>query len=152
MIAIRLRETRYWIERQQRNQQARFDSLTARLNTMAESCADRNSLKSARIARLSASRRAFSDGIRKPRVIAFGADDWERYGLWPAMSRASDFTLWHHQNEVPVDQTDDSYRARVARKFLQLVDREDAKSPVSCVFFYAAGSHVSSELLESLHS
>src|SRR5438067_13735994 len=130
MIAIRLRETRYWIERQQRNQQARFDSLTARLNTMAESGADRNSLKRARIARLSVSRRAFSDGIRRPRVIAFGADDWERYGLWPAMSRASEFTLWHHQTEVPADQADESYRDRVARKFLHFVDQEDAKSSV----------------------
>lgn len=90
--------------------------------------------------------------MSKSRIIAFGADDWERYGLWPAMSRTSDFTLWLHEKEVPVEDADDSYRSMIARKFLQFVDQEDAKSPVSCVFFYASGSHISSELLESLHS
>ncbi|MFN2603258.1 MAG: glycosyltransferase [Gemmatimonadaceae bacterium] len=152
MIATRLRETRYWIDRQQRNQRARFDSLALRLQSMAQSCDDHDSLKCARLAKLSASRRGFTERNRRPRVIAFGADDWERYGLWPAMSKATDFTLWEHQSEVPVGQTDDTYRSRVARKFLQFVDQEDAKSVVSCVFFYAAGSHISSELLESLHS
>ena len=152
MIATRLRETRYWIERQERNQQARFDSLLHRLESMAKSRNDRDSLQRERLAKLAASRRAFTDETGKPRVIAFGADDWERYGLWPAMSRASNFTLWQYQNEVSALKTDDAYRKVVAQKFLQFVDQEDAKCPVTCVFFYAAGLHVSSELLSSLHA
>jgi len=152
MMATRLRETRYWIGRQERNQQARFDSLQHRLESMAKSRNDRDSLQRKRLVKLAASRRPFTGETGKPRVVAFGADDWERYGLWPAMSKASNFTLWQYLNEVPAGETDATYRALVARKFLQFVDQEDAKSPVSCVFFYAAGLHISSELLESFHA
>lgn len=150
MIGSRLRETRYWRNRQERRQLARFESLSRRLQQMADSVDDGQSRKRNRLGRIAGARRPFADGEEKPRIVAFGAANWESYGLWPALSKASRFTLWPHEKAVATVSTSERYRSTVTSSFLRFIDEEDARSLVSCVFFYASGAHISLELLDGL--
>lgn len=118
---------------------------------MADSAGDGASRKRERLAAIAASRRPFIDREKRPRIVAFGANSWERYGLWPALARISDFSLWLYETEVPAASTGDRYRSTVAKRFLGFID-ENVKSQVNAVFFYASGAHISSQLLDALHS
>lgn len=87
----------------------------------------------------------------RPRVVGFGACDWEQHGLWPAFERISDFSLWQYRKpHHVVANADRTYRSRLAHRFLEHIDELDRDGPVQCVFFYASGVHIADELLDAL--
>lgn len=87
-------------------------------------------------------------------IVAFGAHQWEQYGLWPAFERASSFALSAYGTEgltEPLPQTPGPAMCRQqARGFLAFIDRVEQERPVTAAFFYASGAHISDELLAEL--
>lgn len=78
---------------------------------------------------------------RMPRVIAFGFDQWERYGLWPAWERASRFTMCELGvlcRDTGIRRVGPEERRRLGEAYLRFIeDRESRSGPVDLAFFYS---------------
>jgi hypothetical protein len=99
----------------------------------------------------SAQRRPWPAANRQPRVVAFGACDWEQFGLWPSFERMADFTLWEYRApHEDAQRRDRQYRLDLARRFLAFLDEFEKEGAVTCVYFYASGEYIADELLEEL--
>ncbi|MBT9168244.1 MAG: hypothetical protein DDT19_01589 [Syntrophomonadaceae bacterium] len=94
---------------------------------------------------LVAQRRPISN---RPRVVGFGHDAWEQYGLWPTFRRISDF---HH---VSVDLNSNSwgagYRKQAGECLLKKIDELDNQQPVEMVFMYCDSSFIDPDTLRKL--
>jgi hypothetical protein len=86
--------------------------------------------------------------------VAFGAQGWEKYGLWPSFERVSHFALSEYGAEFIKEpftcSPSPAMRRQLARGFLAFVDQVERERPVTCVYFYAAGEYISDELLAEL--
>lgn len=102
---------------------------------------------------LRAKRRDIVGSGGQPHVVAFGSEQWEQYGLWPAFQELTRFRLSHYGDDhaPPVaGESDVAMRERRARGFLAAIDDAERTAQVTCAFFYASGQHVSDALLAEL--
>lgn len=105
------------------------------------------------LSELRAKRRPIADAGGRAHVVAFGSEQWEQYGLWPAFAELSRFSLSHYGDDhaPPAEgESGDAMRARRERGFLAAIDEAERTAPVTCAFFYASGEHVSDGLLAEL--
>ncbi|MEZ0314473.1 MAG: glycosyltransferase [Myxococcota bacterium] len=88
------------------------------------------------------------------RVLAFGANQWERHGLWQAFASHSDFHLSEYGDgraeSIGADEDGGERRASHRRGFLQKLDELERERPVDVVFIYASGEHLDDELFDAL--
>jgi len=103
-----------------------------------------------------ADRRPFLGPDGKAHVVAFGARQWEQYGLWPTFARLCHFALSEYGTEHIIGPTIRTPRSVTRQQqgdgFLAFIDarEREAQLPVSCAFFYASGAHISDRLLSEL--
>lgn len=100
----------------------------------------------AELAKLRPNRRKLSD---RPRVVALGHEDWERFGLWPSFARVADF----HHLSVPTHRGEpwtELDRAQLKERLLALIDDLERKGPVELAYMYCDSSYLSPALLREL--
>lgn len=89
---------------------------------------------------------------KKPRVLGFGVQNWERFGLWQAFEAECRFELFEygaHDFASPYDVS----RRRMGKLVLDHADRlAAAGDAVDVVFMYAAGFYIDPEMIAELHS
>ena len=87
-------------------------------------------------------------------MVAFGTNDWEQYGLWPALEQMSDFALFDYQQGRKSGHRrapDKQERERLASAFFAKADELEPGYAPTLAFFYAAGAYIADELLDDLH-
>jgi hypothetical protein len=87
-------------------------------------------------------------------VIAFGTNDWEKYGLWPTFERLCNFTLFDYQKDMLRRHqhiTTIEEKNILKDKFLYFIDSLGSGKSPHIVYFYAAGTYICNELLLELH-
>lgn len=97
-------------------------------------------------------RRPFLGEDRKPYIVAFGAEAWERYGLWPTFRSIAHFNFFNY-GEIESEsggQPNPAVRRTLGEEFLAYVDKLDQVRLVNACFFYADSTYIAPELLESL--
>ena len=107
------------------------------------------------LADLRARRRPVNNAEGRPHVVAFGSEQWEQYGLWPAFEELTRFELSRYGDDhakASAGESEQAMRERRARGFLAAIDEAERDAPVTCAFFYASGQHVSDALLAELAS
>jgi len=99
-------------------------------------------------------RRPFFGQDRKPAIVAFGAKDWEQYGLYPSFDRLCHFLLYEYVKEAmetfSCRRIGPKMREDINRHFLDFIDNLDKRQNITCVFFYVAGFYISNWLLKEL--
>ena len=96
-------------------------------------------------------RRPFVGEDRKPYIVAFGTEAWERYGLWLTFRRIAHFDLFDYgEIEGKLGRPNPTVRRKLGEEFLVYVDKLDQVRLVNACFFYADSAYIAPELLESL--
>lgn len=75
----------------------------------------------------------------RPTVVAFGYEDWERFGLWPSMARVTDLLFVSMATLAAthrIPNVGPSHREELSRAYLAEVDARLARGPVHVAFFY----------------
>jgi hypothetical protein len=107
----------------------------------------------ARLQGRAADRRPVWGEGQRPKVVAFGACEWEQYGLWPAFTAVADFEFFDYQAWLRARGLllgDEAVAVPLADAFLDFVDRSSTERSPSLAFFYAAGLYVADRLLVEL--
>lgn len=146
-----------WERLRERQQRGHFTEL---LDRYLRDCAHSRGY-SERVCRLalankSHDRRPIHGEARRPVVVAFGALEWEQYGLWPSFGRCATFRLWNYgarcEQLLKSSASAEVIRQTLEKEFIEFVDEVDKREPVTCVFVYAAGVYLSDSLFDQLHS
>ena len=144
-----------WRMYRERQQLQRFNSV---LDTYLADCETAKpyseALVKARLREKQSQRRPFFGSDGKLSVVAFGARNWEQYGLWPSFERISRFALSEYGSEFisgpPIRKPGPEMRQQQAQGFLAFVDKVEQERQVTYAFLYASGEHISDELLDEL--
>ena len=88
------------------------------------------------------------------RVLAFGARQWEHYGLWQAFERQCDFhfSKYGDGRAVAIGPQDDPEQRRASHRdgFLTKLAEVERDQPIDLVFIYASGEHLDDALFAAL--
>jgi spore maturation protein CgeB len=146
----------YWVWRKLRERQQldAFNTVLDRyLNRDFEKKAYSEDLIRKRLEAKRSLRRPFFGEDGRPCIVGFGAQQWERYGLWPTFGRICDFHLFDYGDWLvrhKVVKPSLEIRRRLASDFVAYVDRIDREHTVTCAFFYADTAYVGPEVLKAM--
>jgi spore maturation protein CgeB len=131
-------------------QQRAFDALVR--GSRAEVAYSESSTR-ARLAAVSGQRRSLYGPDGRPHVVAFGFENWERFGLWSSMSRTCNLhfiELGALSREAGAKHRSETARLKLARACLRELDALDRDSTVGGAFFYIDSESLSPALFQGL--
>jgi len=89
---------------------------------------------------------------RRPRILAFGARQWEANGFWQAFQHAAGtFDLYEYQPvSIRLGVPGGATRRALGRDFLRALERPGPAGAPDLVFLYASGAYVDPEVVAEL--